>query len=344
MAERLDDTALRGAAMAGLALIRFNAGKPGALRLAEQARELVPGRRPSRAPTSASRSHTFWSGRPPRAGAGLLESLYREWSESDERMAAYALWYLALVELRSGRLSLAGDYAERARNLSGQYARAEAESPTSLLPLALVAAHRGDLELARASSQSSLQAGRGARDALCAPTAMLGVVDLWSGESEAAVAGFAAAERIAAAGAGDGFEPSMCWWRADQVEALLELGLVDDAVGRLDAWEADGRRLRREWVLAHATRCRGLVAASRGDVDEALSLLADAVTRHEAVGDPSARHARFSPSVSFAGGRGRSARRARRSRRRAPRFEEMGAVALGGESARGARADRRPYA
>ncbi len=39
-------------------------------------------------------------------------------------------------------------------------------------------------------------------------------------------------------------------------------------------------------MLAHATRCRGLVAAARGDVDEAMSLLADAVSRHEAVGDP----------------------------------------------------------
>jgi DNA-binding CsgD family transcriptional regulator len=115
---------------------------------------------------------------------------------------------------------------------------------------------------------------------------MLGVVDLWSGDSEAAVADFAAAERIAAAGGGDGVDPSMCWWRADQVEALLELGLVDEAADRLDAWEAAGRRLGREWVLAHAMRCRGLVAASRGDVEGALSLLADAVLRHEATGDP----------------------------------------------------------
>jgi DNA-binding CsgD family transcriptional regulator len=114
----------------------------------------------------------------------------------------------------------------------------------------------------------------------------MAVVDLWSGDSKAAVAGFAAAERLAADGAGDGFDPSMCWWRADQIEALLDLGLVEDAVDRLDAWEAEGRRLRRDWVLAHATRCRGLIAASRGDIDEALSFLAEAVMRHEAIGDP----------------------------------------------------------
>ena len=73
--------------------------------------------------------------------------------------------------------------------------------------------------------------------------------------------------------AADGAEPTMQLWRAEQVEALLELGLVDDAVVRLDAWEADARRLDRAWVLAHATRCRGLVAAAGGDVEAALACL-----------------------------------------------------------------------
>jgi DNA-binding CsgD family transcriptional regulator len=161
---------------------------------------------------------------------------------------------------------------------------------------------------------------------------MLGVVDLWSGDSEAAVAGFATAERIAAAGAGDGFDPSMCWWRADQLEALLELGLVDDAVRRLDAWEADGRRLRRDWVLAHATRCRGLVAASRGDVDKALSLLADAVSRHEAVGDPFGQ-ARALLALGVARRRARQKRAARDAIEAAcAGFETMGAERWAGRA------------
>ena len=66
---------------------------------------------------------------------------------------------------------------------------------------------------------------------------------------------------------------------------VLELGRIDDAVRILDGWEADARRLEREWVLAPVTRCRGLVAAARGDVEEADSLLEDAVARHETVGD-----------------------------------------------------------
>ncbi|HET7739084.1 MAG TPA: helix-turn-helix transcriptional regulator, partial [Mycobacterium sp.] len=52
-----------------------------------------------------------------------------------------------------------------------------------------------------------------------------------------------------------------------------------------DAWETDAVRVGRGWVAAHATRCRGLVAAAIGDVDTALTLLTQATAQHEAVGD-----------------------------------------------------------
>jgi DNA-binding CsgD family transcriptional regulator len=327
LAGKLDDAGLRAAAMAALALIRFNAGKPGALRLAEQARELVPtaGSQPAADAGFALAHILVWSYGLDRARA-LLESLYREWSESDERMASYALWYLALVEFRSGHLSLAAEYAERAQSLSGQYTRVDSEPPTSFLPLAFVAAHRGDLELAREFAERICRLAELHGTQLSAPAAMRGLVNLWSGETEAAVADFATAEQIAAGGGGDGVDPGMCWWRADQVEALLELGLVDDAARRLDAWEAEGRRLRRGWVLAHATRCRGLVAASRGDIEDAMSLLADAATQHEAIGDPFGQ-ARALLALGVVRRRARQKRAAHEAIDAArARFDEMGAA------------------
>src|SRR5205814_164484 len=48
----------------------------------------------------------------------------------------------------------------------------------------------------------------------------------------------------------------------------------------------DATRLGRDWVLAHATRCRGLVSAAGGSASLAGALLEQAVSRHEAVGDP----------------------------------------------------------
>ena len=53
----------------------------------------------------------------------------------------------------------------------------------------------------------------------------------------------------------------------------------------VDLWEADAIRLGRHRVLAHVTRCRGLVAAARGSIDEAVLLLKKAVTQHEELDD-----------------------------------------------------------
>ena len=262
-------------------------GRAGALELAEQAHELAAAERctePAVESSFALAHILVWSVHLERARA-LLEGLYVEWSESDERMAAYALWYLSLVELRAGRYALAGECAERARSLSVQYARDEVEAPTVFLPMALVAAHRGDLELAREYAERACRACRAPRiaDQRTGRDAGNGS-SFWSGDPEAGVARFAAAESMS--NTPDGFEPGMCWWRAEQIEALLELGLVEDAVERLDAWEADARRLGRDWVLAHAARCRGLVAAARGEIEQALLVLGEAISLHEAAGDP----------------------------------------------------------
>ena len=98
----------------------------------------------------------------------------------------------------------------------------------------------------------------------------------------------------------------------DHVELLLELGLIDDAVRVLDVWEADAARLDRKWVLGHVTRCRGLVAAARGEVEQALALLGQAVAQHEAVGDPFGR-ARALLALGVVGRRARQKRSARQA-------------------------------
>ena len=107
---------------------------------------------------------------------------------------------------------------------------------------------------------------------------------------------------------------------------LLELGRIDDAVRVLDVWEADATRLGRDWVLAHVTRCRGLVAAAQGDVDRPLALLEQAVAQHEAVGDPFGR-ARALLALGIVRRRARQKRAAREAIEAAlDGFEEIGAA------------------
>ena len=94
----------------------------------------------------------------------------------------------------------------------------------------------------------------------------------------------------------------------------------------LDVWEADAARLGREWVLAHVTRCRGLVAAAQGNVDRAAVLLQQAVAQHEEVGDPFGR-ARALLALGIVRRRARQKRGARDAIGAALRgFEQLGAA------------------
>ena len=212
----------------------------------------------------------------------LLEHEEREWHERDEPRSARALWGLAWVEFWAGRWELAASHAARAHDISIQYGL---EVPQDHLPIAVIGVHRGELELAREHSERALEL---AQEQFGFPPpqhmAVLGLVAFWSGDPSTALVWLEKAERQAAALGWR--EPSVRWWSSDHSELLLELDRIDDAVRLIDVWEADARRVSREWVLAHVTRCRALVATARGEVGEALGLLERAVAEHEAVGDP----------------------------------------------------------
>ncbi len=104
---------------------RWAASRSSASTPASRVRSSSPSRRTRSPPATRRRrpiprfalGHVLvWSCELERARA-LLAGELAEWSERDERLAASALWYLAIVELRAGHLVLAGEYAERAREL-----------------------------------------------------------------------------------------------------------------------------------------------------------------------------------------------------------------------------------
>jgi DNA-binding CsgD family transcriptional regulator len=110
------------------------------------------------------------------------------------------------------------------------------------------------------------------------------------------------------------------------VEALLELGRIDEAERVLDRWEQDALRLRRQRMLAQVTRCRGLVAAARGELGEAASLFEQAAERHEQVGDRFG-HARALLALGIVRRRARQKKPARDAISEAlSSFEELGAA------------------
>ncbi len=66
----------------------------------------------------------------------------------------------------------------------------------------------------------------------------------------------------------------------DEVEALVRLGELDDAERLTDLLEDQGRVLDRPLASATAGRCRGLIAGARGELEDAVDLLDDALTHH----------------------------------------------------------------
>jgi DNA-binding CsgD family transcriptional regulator len=283
LAESLDDDRLRIDALAQLHMLCAMVGDGEASAYARRARELASAAGDPRLVRHANilvSAMLFDSGDIDERRA-VLENEYREWRERDELFSAHVLWELAWIQLWDGRWELAAEYAARARDITLQYG---VERNQDYIPSSWIAAHRGQLELALEQAERALRLCEeqiGFHPPLLA--AVPGLVALWRGDAATAAEHLHQADRQATALGWHA--PDTRPWTGDYAEALLELGQIDDAAQVIDRWEADAMRLGRNRVLAQVTRCRGLVAAARGDVEEAVSLLEQAVPRHDEVGD-----------------------------------------------------------
>jgi DNA-binding CsgD family transcriptional regulator len=289
LAKRVDHDALTARALAALARAQLDAGEPGAVELAERSLTIARRARDREAIDEALWAWGYcgtFGGLPDQARAALT-SCRASVAGRDDPMESVILWLLALVELRAGNWKLAREYAEHTIELAQMLAEGESEEdPEIAIPLALVSAHQSQEVQARRISEQGIELAETSGQPFFASwhRGVLGLLHHWADEPAAA------AEHLAAAlGVREslGFrEPASPPYRADYVEALLQLGRVDEALAVLGPWERDAARLERGWALAETTRCHGLVAAARGELAEARRLLEEAIERHEAVGDP----------------------------------------------------------
>lgn len=323
LAERLDDDFLRFDSLTQLHMLGTMVGDPETPSYGMRARELAIA---AGDPRLLREANTLGAGMLFGSGdiderCAVLEHEYQEWQERDELFSAEVLWDLSWVELWGGRWELAAEHAAHARDVSMQYG---VERNQDYIPITWVAVHRGQLELALKESERALKLCEeqiGFHPPLLA--AVPGLVALWRGDAATAAVHLGEADRQAAA-LGWG-APDARPWTGDYVEALLELARIDDATTLLDRWQADAARLPSDRVLAQVTRGRGLVAAARGDVEQALSFLKQAVERHGEVSDPFGR-ARALLALGVVLRRARQKRAARDAIAAALRaFEELGA-------------------
>jgi tetratricopeptide (TPR) repeat protein len=214
LADELDDDALRVEALAILTSLGCAVGDPEAPARAERAHDLATaiGDPALFDKANGAIADVLDVRRSAEEARALLERKYEEWHERDELLAADALSGLAYVELWSNRWQLAAEYADRAYELNVQYGL---EVPWIHLPIAVIAAHRGQLELAPAHSERSLQLGE-EQIGLHTPVHLgtLGVVALQDGDPHAALDWFGRSEATTTR-LGWG-EAGRRWWVPDQ--------------------------------------------------------------------------------------------------------------------------------
>jgi DNA-binding CsgD family transcriptional regulator len=139
------------------------------------------------------------------------------------------------------------------------------------------------VEETREAAEAALELGQTAQftPALQLAAAALGLLELSLGRAEEAaerlepLVRFARAEQLC--------EPGLTRYVPDQIEALVELDRLEAAAELLDWYEDNAVRLGRQGAIALSRRCRGLLAAADGRLDEALAAFEQALVLHDAV-------------------------------------------------------------
>jgi DNA-binding CsgD family transcriptional regulator len=233
-----------------------------------------------------------------------------------------AVMMLSEVEYRAGNFELAATYADQAMEILPEGEMWD----TSLFGFrrAQAYAHLGRVEVAREEALRGAALGeRLGTTRLTFPSlGVLGYLDLSMGDPAAAHENLGRAVEMArSCGIG---EPGLIRFVPDEIEALIALGLTDEAKSLLDWWEERSRETDRAYGLATSARCRGLLLASLGDTPGALAALEEAMAHHDRIPDQRFELARTLLVQGEVHRRARHKRAARESLDRALHlFEEM---------------------
>jgi DNA-binding CsgD family transcriptional regulator len=206
-----------------------------------------------------------------------------EHGDVDSRLGALPL--LTVLEIRAGDWPLADQYATEHLELARQADNSNGES-VALYGRALVDVHLGRVETARAAAErgSTLAAATGDETRRVLNEWVLGFLELSLGDPARAhlrLGPLVGALHTIGVG-----EPGLFPVLPDEIEALISLGELDQAEPLIEELDAQGQALDRAWALATAARGRGLLAAARGNPQDALGHLQRALQEHKRITRP----------------------------------------------------------
>lgn len=190
--------------------------------------------------------------------------------------------YRALLACWRGRFAEAERFSaetmERAEQLRGSLVIAHNIA-------AVTAAHTGRERDARAHASATLEQG-----AQCGPY-MVGWTCAALAFLESSLGNYQEAVRVARPmvslyGTFPATELWSCWFLPDVAESMIRVRRLDDAEPLIEAFERNGSRLQRAWMLAVGGRCRALLSAARGHMDAALEAVDRALAAHDDLAMP----------------------------------------------------------
>jgi DNA-binding CsgD family transcriptional regulator len=284
-ASQVRDIEIRCRALATQGEWRFRAGRGLQRALMDEAVALersLPGWPFDGGPTDSLVRQLVWSLELERARQVLRELIDAHRVRNDADGEATSIWWLALLEWRAGNWEEAETYAEESHEIRAQLGLV---MPTDLFPVAVVAAHQGRIEDARAAAHDELAGGEdmGIRISQSGASWVLGFVDLSLGDATAALVHLRRAYDMRNAFM---LEPGQRIELGDLLEALIAADELDEADSVLATWEARAGALDRAWALAILARCRALLHAARGDLEGSFVQFDRALSEHARATDP----------------------------------------------------------
>ncbi len=196
--------------------------------------------------------------------------------------ASTATWWLSFVEWRAGNWAAAEGYAVDSFEIRAQLGQV---MPGDGFPVALVAAHFGRVDEARARAARDLAEAEAMdiRISVAGSEWLLGFLELSLGDTTAALTHLRRSYELRSAFM---LEPAQRLELGDVLEAMIAAGELDEADEVIAEWQDRAEALDRPWALAILARSRGLLLAARGDLEGAFGSFERALAEHARTEDP----------------------------------------------------------
>jgi DNA-binding CsgD family transcriptional regulator len=216
-----------------------------------------------------------------REAVQTLDAIRREALDSGlESDAPMVFLYLVWASAWCGELDAAARFAEEARQTAAQLDDRMADA-LALSARALAHAWAGETGPARQTSESSIDQFERMQwwAGTIWPRWARAHLELSLGDPAAAYDALRPLTEVLPVGAPA--DPILTMFVPEAVESLIALGRIEEARALLEPFEERGRAVDRDWALAAAWRCRGLLQAAEGGLDAAIVSFDRALARHD---------------------------------------------------------------